>query len=64
MAHLAERLADEGVLRPGLTEEDAAHVLWVLTSFESFDLLHTGRRLSVERTIDLLVETAERALYA
>ena len=64
MAHLARRLADDGLLRPDLSEEDATHVLWVLTSFESFDLLYTGRELSLERTVDLLVETAERSLYA
>ena len=32
--------------RPGVSVADAEHILWVLTSFESFDLLHTGRGLS------------------
>jgi hypothetical protein len=36
----------------------------MLTSFESFDLLFTGRSLSVDRTVELLIDTAERALYA
>ena len=63
MARLAQRLADEGVLRADTSVEDAAQMLWVLTSFESFDLLHTARGLSLERTVDLLVRMAERSLY-
>jgi len=37
-------------------------VLWVLTSFESFDLLYTGRGLALDAIIELLTATAERAL--
>jgi hypothetical protein len=44
--------------------EDAEHVLWVLTSFESFDSLQTGRSLPTDRRVALLIDTAERALYA
>ena len=62
MARLAGRLADQGLLRPDVTVEDAEHILWVLTSFESFDLLHTGRGLSKEAAAELLFATAERAL--
>ena len=62
MAHLARRLGAAGLLRPDVTVADAANVLWMLCSFESFDLLHTGRRLSVNATIELLVTIAERAL--
>jgi hypothetical protein len=64
MARLVGRLAEQGVLREGLSLEDAEHVLWVLTSFESFDALYTGRGLSTDRAVELLVDTAERALYA
>lgn len=64
MARLARRLADQGVLRKDLSRRDAEHILWVLTSFESFDSLYTGRRLSTERAVKLLVDMAERALYA
>jgi AcrR family transcriptional regulator len=64
MARLAGRLAEQGVLREDLSVKDAEHVLWVLSSFETFDLLYTQRDLSVERTVELLVGTAERALYA
>ena len=64
MARLAGRLAEQGVLREGLSLEDAEHMLWVLTSFESFDSLYTGRGLSTDRAVDLLIGIAERALYA
>jgi AcrR family transcriptional regulator len=63
MAHLARRLGAAGLLRPDVSVADATNVLWMLCSFESFDLLHTGRRLSVNATTALLVTTAERALY-
>jgi AcrR family transcriptional regulator len=62
MAYLAQRLAEGKVLRQGVTAEQAADLLWMLCSFEAFDLLHTGRNLSVEEAIDVLVTTAERAL--
>jgi AcrR family transcriptional regulator len=63
MARLARRLAEQGVLRRGLRVEDADDLLWMLTSFESFDALHAGRGLSTDGTIELLIDTAERALY-
>jgi AcrR family transcriptional regulator len=63
MARLAGRLAEQGVLREGLTAADAERVLWVLTSFESFDLLFTSRGLSTSQATEILVDMAERALY-
>ena len=62
MTRLAGRLAEQDLLRPDVTVEDAEHILWVLTSFESFDLLHTGRGLSKDAVAELLFATAERAL--
>ena len=62
MAHLARRLAEQDVLRPDVTVEQAAHLLWVLTSFDSFDLLYTGRGLPAEEVADILVAAAERSL--
>ena len=44
--------------------EDAEQVLWLLTSFESFDSLYTDRGMSTDRAVDLLIDIAERALYA
>ena len=64
MKRLAGRLAEQGVLREDLSVKDAEHVLWLLTSFESFDSLYTDRGLSTDRTVELLIDTAERALYA
>jgi AcrR family transcriptional regulator len=63
MAYLAQRLAEQGLLRVDVTVERAGDVLWVLTSFDSFDLLYTGRGLSVDEVADVLVDTAERTLY-
>jgi AcrR family transcriptional regulator len=62
MEHLAQHLAEQGVLREGVSVDEAVNVLWVITSFESLDLLLTGRGLSVDEAINLLVTTAERTL--
>jgi AcrR family transcriptional regulator len=64
MARLVGRLAEQGVLRKDISPADAEHVLWMLSSFESFDELYTARGLTLERTIETLVTTAERTLYA
>jgi hypothetical protein len=37
-------------------------VLWVLSSFEAFDLLSTGRGLPTDAVSDILVAAAERAV--
>jgi AcrR family transcriptional regulator len=62
MTHLARRLAEQNLLRPGITVEHAVNVLWVLCSFESFDLLYTGRGLTLAATTELTISIAERAL--
>lgn len=62
MAYLAKRLAEDGVLRDDVTAEEATDLLWMLCSFEAFDLLHAGRKLSVTEAVDALVATAERTL--
>ena len=64
MASLAERLAEQGHLRPGVSVERAANLLWILTSFDAYDLLATGRALSADDAAGLLIETAERTLFA
>lgn len=64
MARLAGRLAEQGRLRPDVGVAEAENILWVVTSFESFDLLYTGRGLSTDAVADLLIATAERALLA
>jgi hypothetical protein len=62
MARLAQRLADQEALRAGVTVGQAADLLWLLTSFDSFDLLYTGRGLSAEKTAATLITTAGRSL--
>lgn len=62
MARLARRLADQGTLRPDVTADQATDILWLLTSFESFDLLHTGRKIPVDKVAMALITTAEHSL--
>ena len=62
IANLARRLGEQGLLRPDVTVEEAADVLWVIASFDGFDLLYTGRGLPLEEVVRLLIATAERSL--
>jgi AcrR family transcriptional regulator len=64
MASLARRLARAGLLREGLTATQAADRLWVLTSFDAFDLLYSGRGRSANVVAGILVDLAERAVLA
>lgn len=62
VASRARRLAEEGTLRPDVTEAQAAHLLWLLTSFDAFDVLYTGQSLPAEQVAATLIATAERTL--
>lgn len=62
MEQLARELSSQGMLRTGIGVKRAADLLWLLTSFDSFDQLHTDRTLSMDRTANLLTTAAERAL--
>jgi AcrR family transcriptional regulator len=64
MAYVAHRLHEDGRLRPDVTVDQAADMLWVLCSFEAFDALYTTRGLSLEASIRLLITMAERSLLA
>jgi AcrR family transcriptional regulator len=64
MAKLARRLAEQDLLRPGLSPDRAAHVIWVLASFDAYDLLATGRGLAPQEIVEVLADTAEHALLA
>jgi AcrR family transcriptional regulator len=64
MLRLARRLSRHGALRDGLTAKQAADRLWVLTSFDAFDLLFTGRGMSASEVARVLVEMAERSVLA
>jgi AcrR family transcriptional regulator len=63
MARLAGRLAAQGLLRPDITAEDTANVLWLLSSFDSFDVLYSGRGLTLDAVVELQTAIAERSLY-
>jgi AcrR family transcriptional regulator len=62
IAHLAHRLAEQERLSPGVSEAEAADVLWLLSSFDTFDSLATGRGLSADDVSDRLITLAERTL--
>jgi AcrR family transcriptional regulator len=64
MARLARRLGEQGLLRSGLTPEQAAHVIWVFAGFDAFDALATGRGLTPDEVTAILVQAAEHALLA
>jgi AcrR family transcriptional regulator len=64
MARVVGRLLEQGVLRKDLSGPDAEHIMMMLSSFESFDVLYTVRGLATDRVAALLIDTAERALYA
>lgn len=62
MATRAQRLAEQGILRADVTVAAATDLLCLLTSFDSFDLLHTGRGLPAAEAAELLITAAERTL--
>jgi AcrR family transcriptional regulator len=64
MAWASRRLARQKQLRPGVSARTAAHVLWLVTSFEAFDLLYSGRGLSARQTGRILADTFENAACA
>ncbi len=63
MGWLANRLGEEGHLRPDVTPEHAAHVIWLLASFDAYGLA-SGRGLDPEGIVAMLTRTAEHALLA
>ncbi|HEY5878529.1 MAG TPA: TetR/AcrR family transcriptional regulator [Nakamurella sp.] len=62
VAWLAGLLGAAGHLRPGLSVDDAARILFVLTGFEAFDALYTDRGLPVEAVTALILAMAERSV--
>ncbi|MFL6206987.1 MAG: TetR/AcrR family transcriptional regulator [Acidimicrobiales bacterium] len=64
MVHLARRLHDAGHLRSDTPVKEAAEALWVLTSFDAFDQLFTGRRMKPKVIAERLTSMAERAILA
>jgi AcrR family transcriptional regulator len=62
LLHLATRLQEQGHLRPGLSPEEAADYLWVITSFDTFDELYTTRGLDRGAVADRLINLAVRTI--
>ena len=57
--HGADRRASStsrATCAPSVTAEEANDVLWVITSFESFDLLYSGRGLPLDAVVERLTE--------
>jgi AcrR family transcriptional regulator len=59
---LARRLGEQGYLRPELGHEQAVEILWVLSSWNTFDQLYTGRGLDQAAAADRLVTMARLTL--
>jgi hypothetical protein len=62
MRQLVGWLAAKGPLRGGLTEDDAAAIMWTLTSPEVHGLLRVARGWSAERYAAWLRESLDRIL--
>ena len=62
MVALARRLEGQGYLRPDVPRTEAAQILWVLTSFATFDQLFRERGLSAGAAYERLRAMAERTL--
>ena len=62
MRNLAGRLEAQAYLRHDLSRDEAAQILWVLTSFPTFDQLFRERGLSATRVADRLRAMAEHTL--
>ena len=62
MEYLGKRLAEQGLLRPDVTEAEAVDLLYVITSFDTFDLLYTGRGLDSATVAERLISMAELAV--
>jgi hypothetical protein len=62
LTRLVERLADAGYLAAGCSTSRAVDLLWLLSSFEAFDQLFTGRQLPAEKVASMLFDLAAGSL--
>lgn len=62
MGWLADRLREQNYLRSDITPAHAAHVIWLLASFDAYDQLARGRGLAPNEVTQILTDTAEHAL--
>jgi AcrR family transcriptional regulator len=63
MRKLAQRMHDQGVLRDDVTVDEAADVLWLITSFETFGQLYMSRSPTPKQVGDRLMAITRRTLY-
>ena len=63
MRRLAERMHEQGVLRDDVTVDEAADVLWVVTSFETYAQLRRARNLTPTLVGERLMAMTRRTLY-
>lgn len=60
--HLVRRLAEQGCLRPGVSEREAFNILYLLSSFETFDHYYRRCGVSMDRIGARLVGIADAAV--
>jgi len=63
MRKIAQRMHDQGVLRDDVTVDEAADVLWLITSFETFGQLYRDRSLTPKQVGERLMAITRRTLY-
>jgi len=63
MRKIAQRMHDQGVLRDDVTVDEAADVLWLITSFETFEQLYRDRGLTPQQVGERLKAITRRTLY-
>jgi hypothetical protein len=54
---------DQGILRDDVTVDEAADVLWLITSFETFGQLYMSRSLTPKQVGERLMAITRRTLY-
>jgi len=62
MRYQAGRLAEQKLLRPGVTPEHAAMLLWVLTDFAAYDGLHTTWGMDSAQIGEFILSVASSVL--
>ena len=63
MRRIAQRMHDQSALRDDVTIDEAADMLWIITSFETFDQLYRGRSLTPAQVGERLMAITRRTLY-
>ena len=62
LRNLARRLDEQGYLRPELDQEQAVDILWIVSSWKTFDQLHNGRGLDQAAVTERLATMARLTL--